>query len=113
MRLAIDFDGVLQENIYPSFGKILPGAKEALKKLKKAGHYITIYSSRTCEELRDNEFDMKKHKEDIENFLKNNDIPFDEIYDKRGKPPCTFYIDDRNIEFKNNWPEIIARLLNI
>jgi hypothetical protein len=44
-------------------------------------------------------------------FLKEAGIPYDEVDDgTKGKPFADFYIDDKAIEFKDNWPEIAARI---
>jgi len=111
MRLLVDLDGTICINKYPELGEVLPGTREALTKLKKAGHYITIYTCRLGVELVPNSINRALQVKAIEKFLKENEIPFDEIYEKTGKPIADWYIDDRNIEFKYNWKEIAERLL--
>jgi histidinol phosphatase-like enzyme len=110
MRLAIDLDGTICDDEYPFFGCVKPGAREALTKLKAAGHYITIYSCRTGEELKSSKYDRADQVKKMEEFLTDNHIPFDEIYEGVGKPVADRYIDDRGIEYKDNWEEITERL---
>tara|TARA_Y100000310_G_C20699497_1_gene828392 strand:+ start:5998 stop:6336 length:339 start_codon:yes stop_codon:yes gene_type:complete len=110
MRVCVDMDGTICDDEYPFFGCVRDGVREALTKLKAAGHYITIHSCRTGEELKPNIFDRVEQIEQMEEFLKDNHIPFDEIYEGFGKPIADYYIDDRGIEFKDNWAEISDRL---
>ena len=90
MDIAIDFDHTLVDH-----DKLLPGAKEAVWKLKEAGHYILIHSCNT--------------KGWIEKVLNDNDVPYDYIWSKEdmGKPVCACYIDDRAIHFNGNWKEAL------
>lgn len=93
--LAIDFDGVLHQysrgwldgSIYD---EPVAGAKEAMQRLKKAGYYLVIFTTRT------------NHSE-VSLWLKEKLIPFDEITST--KIAALAYIDDRAVRF-TNWTDI-------
>lgn len=91
MFLAIDFDHTIVNGREP-----LPGAKDALQHLHDAGHHITIHS---C-----NSYDW------IQRVLNDNDIPYDRIWDGPGKPIADCYVDDRAIQFRGNWAEMLKNI---
>ena len=98
--LGIDFDQTIASNSgAPDFTPLEPldGAKEALDLLVSKGWKIVIYTARAW-----HEYDI------IENWLNKYNLPFRRIV--CGKLFVKWMIDDRNIEFKGNWPEIIERL---
>lgn len=96
--LAVDFDGVIAE--YDSwqgsaeFGKPRNDVREALKTLRAEGWKVIVHSTRSAEE--------------IERYLKENHIPFDEIncnsdYHTGGpKPVATVYWDDRACRYSGD-----------
>lgn len=88
-RIAIDFDNTLVE-----LDTALYGAKDAINILREQGHEIIIHS---C-----NRVDW------IEQVLRDCDIRYDSIWDKKGKPVCHYYIDDRGIRFEGDWKETVA-----
>ncbi|MBX0313234.1 MAG: capsular biosynthesis protein [Sulfurihydrogenibium sp.] len=107
-RICIDLDGVIceirKENQRYQDLKPIPGAVEKIKKLRKNGHYIIIYTSRR----------MKTHGGNIGKvlcdiglitleWLSRYGIEYDEIY--FGKPWADVYIDDNALRFKS-WNEI-------
>lgn len=108
--LLVDFDGTL----FP-FGELfsdsppLPGAAEAMRKLKAMGYTLRIFSSRLASTwLNAAGEDPVVQQVHMEHLLAQYDIPYDGFaYEK---DPAQFYIDDRAIEFKNNWKEIVSRL---
>lgn len=103
--LAIDFDGTIVKEIFPSIGPIRAGAVEYIRKLYDDGHYIIIW---TC---REGEF-----KVDMKIFLEQNDIPYHRV--NKGNPEAIekywdarkigadIYIDDRGILGIPSWSEI-------
>lgn len=91
MVIAVDFDGTLVNGEEP-----LPGAKEAMQALRDADHVIIIHSCNNEDWIR--------------RVLNNADIPYDYIWTKPGKPIAHAYVDDRSVEFNNNWEEIVKRL---
>lgn len=110
MTIAIDFDGVIVEiSEYRKgvYGKLKKGAKEFINKLFKK-HIIIIYTCRCNEAIF------------ISDFLVRNGIAFDYINHNpknntgshSNKVLADYYIDDRAIEFKDNWKEIFERINN-
>lgn len=102
MIIAVDFDGTLVEHEYPDIGPIKPGAAEALRSFKKAGHKILIWTCRQGAE-----------EQNVRLFLLQNNIPFDSIntpvpgYDlATRKVYADLYIDDKGLRFEDNWEEI-------
>lgn len=100
---AIDFDGVIHsyhKGWYDGsiYGYVIPGAKEAIDKLKN-DYNIIIYTARII--------GNPDAIYDIEKFLIDNDIYYDEI---KEKIIAEFYIDDRAIRVdpENNykWEDI-------
>ena len=110
MRILVDFDGTIVEDKYPEIGELKPGVKEAFTELRNKGVYISVLSCRTSVELFPNKIDRDNQMRLMENFLVENEIPFNEVINYSDKPIATYYIDDRAIEFKDNWNEIVKRI---
>lgn len=66
MIIAIDFDGTIVKDEFPLIGKLLPGAKENLLKLRKEGYYLILWTCRT-----------EKRLAEAAKFLAENGIHFD------------------------------------
>lgn len=47
MIIAVDFDGTIVEDKFPGIGEPKPGAIETLKKLKKEGYILILWTCRT------------------------------------------------------------------
>lgn len=95
-RICIDLDGTIVENEYPAFGRLKNNAKKVINELYD-NYKICILTARLDPEL--NNFDEDKIlliKKNIETFLKEKGIKFDEI---KGKPVALLYIDDRGHRF--------------
>ncbi len=106
--IAIDLDGTILEYHgwmgHDFFGRPIPGAIKALKRLKEKGFVIIIWTTRS-------------NKEEIAEYLKSQEIPFDYINENPYGPPDTsnkiyadYYVDDRAIEFKGNWDVVLRKL---
>ena len=99
MRIAIDFDGVIHDWEHPidgrHMGPPIEGVKEALVALKQQGHRVIIHS---CN--RPNV---------IANFMKYYELPYDDLWDEKGKPIADVYLDDRAITF-TTWPRFMELL---
>ena len=97
--IMVDMDGVLstEERVFDRpLAKPLDGAKEALAKLKAAGHTIVIYTARGWAE-----YNVTKA------WLDQNGMTYDAIH--MGKPIAHVWIDDRAIRFKN-WEQAAAEV---
>ena len=112
MKIAIDFDGVL--HLYSkgwNGGEIydppVPGAKEAMEKLKEAGHTLYIFSTRSNKIFRKN--DPVDHNKAMKKWLEEHEIPFDKMW-TFGKPMADVFIDDRAIGFRGYWEETVKEV---
>jgi len=92
--IVVDFDGIISE--YQgwkgefNYGKVIKKAYSCLKRAKKIGYRIIIFTSRNWIE----------HAE-LEKYLNDNNICYDILI--CGKPIGDIYIDDRAI---NNWDDL-------
>ncbi len=107
MKIAIDFDGVLHGYSKGwSDGSIydapVPGAAEAMKKLKEEGHTLYIFSTRTNPIFKKKKEDSVDQKVMMEEWMKQHGIPFDKVW-TFGKPMADLFIDDRAIGFRGDW----------
>lgn len=107
--IVVDLDGTILEyggwRDHSHFGKPIPKAKESLQKLKERGYIIIIWTTRN-------------NKEEIAHYLKKLGIPFDYINENPFQPPdCSnkiyadYYVDDRAIEFRGDWQEVLGKIL--
>ena len=99
--LGVDFDDTIAgNNGFPNFipKEPLPGAVEALNKLNDAGYKITIFTARPWVDYQN-----------IEKYCEHYNIPVRRII--CGKPLFKWMIDDKNIEFKNSWEDVLGKIL--
>lgn len=105
LDVAVDFDGTICKEAYPSCGPLLPKARWGLLTLKALGAEVVIFSCRSHKKLR------KETEGVMVEYLKANGIHYDRIergYD--GKPLVGRYFDDRSIPNHGkpfNWPKAI------
>ncbi|HBX44463.1 MAG TPA: hypothetical protein DEG28_01020 [Porphyromonadaceae bacterium] len=107
MIIAVDFDGTIVKDRYPGIGDPRPGAIETLRKLKKEGYILVLWTCRTGKELAQ-----------AVKFCAEAGIRFDAINENlryrviehRGSDPrklgADLYIDDRGLIDIPNWDEI-------
>lgn len=118
MKIAIDFDGVLHgySQGYQD-GEIydppVPGAADAMKKLKEQGHYLYIFTTRTNKifKKKGDAKDEKYQENQIKEWMAKYDIPYDKIW-TFGKPMADLFIDDRAINFAGKWNETLETVAN-
>ena len=112
MIVAIDFDGVIHRyskgwNNGEIYDNPVKGVKEALETLKKEGHTLYIFSTRT------NKLFQKKDAPDAKKtmvaWLEKHKIPYDKIW-TWGKPMAQVFIDDRAIGFDGDWSKTLASM---
>lgn len=109
IRLAVDFDGTIVENAYPSIGKEMPFAFDTLKKLQKEGYRLILWTRRSGSRLDEAVEFCRKH--GIEFYAVNKSFP-EEVFDKRESPKieADMFIDDRNFGGFPGWGEIYQSL---
>jgi len=109
--ITVDFDGTICDFNYPNIGAPKEGVKEALRELKDMGYEIHILSCRTNPELKKYPIDRQEQVRMMEKYLTDHDIPFDVVLNEF-KPLALFYIDDRAIEYRGDWKEVIRKVKN-
>ena len=106
IKLAIDFDGTIVEDAYPSIGKPKNFAFETLKKLQSEGYRLILWTYRHGKAL-----------EEAVEFCRKNGVEFyavnssfeGEIFDdetQSRKIDADLFIDDRNLGGFPGWGEI-------
>ena len=105
LRLAIDLDHVLHnpEDVAPGYkmGRPIPGAVEAMNKLKAEGAILVIHSVWA---------DTEQKRRAMSDWLRWANIPYDFITNK--KLDCDFFVDNKAIHhttWDNTMREIRAR----
>lgn len=112
MIITFDIDGTIcsqsnpdYENAQPFFEKI-----EVINKLYYEGHTINFFTSRFMGRTNS---DIKKVYEIGYDFtynqLKNWNIKFHNLY--MGKPMYDFFIDDKFIDYKDDWELRILKII--
>jgi len=112
-RIAVDFDSTLAVEKWPEVGNWLPGALDALRALSKAFDEVVIFSCRVAGFDRDEETprDNMDQIRAINNMLWTAGIPGNVyVWNRPWKPQALFYVDDKAIEFKGSWEEVLARV---
>lgn len=106
-RICFDLDGTLcyTKKSLETYADVkpIPGAIEALRELKKQGHYIIIQTARhmrTCD--GDVGKVIARQGKVTLDWLEKYDVPYDEIY--FGKPHADFFVDDKGLRH-NPWSE--------
>ncbi len=97
--IMVDLDGVIcsEEQFFNRpLAQPIPGAREAIQKLRAAGHTIVIYTARGW-----GEFKVAEH------WLQQNGIEYDGLH--MGKPIADVWIDDRAFRFRD-WDETLGEL---
>ena len=110
-RVCVDFDGTLVPRVgLFEWPDPMPGAAEAMRRLKERGYHITIYTSRLWPEWAESaDTSIVDQQLYIEQLLAAHDIPYDRLV---GKPGAAAYIDDLAIRATDGeWPAIVDWIL--
>jgi len=104
--IAVDFDDTIVVRV---FGTLVPAKDciEALQVLRDQGYRIIIHSARSWEQWQD----RIERENEMVNLLNSWEIPYDEVYAGKGKPPAMAYIDDRGLRFADNWMDIVRVII--
>lgn len=111
LLIAVDFDGTIVEDSYPSIGKPKLFAFETLKKLQQEGHRLILWTYRSGEKLEDAVAFCEQN--GIRFYAVNKSYP-EEIFDKKisRKIHADLFIDDRNVGGFIGWTEIYQKIFN-
>ena len=110
ITIAVDFDGTIVEDAYPSIGKPQLFAFDTLKKLQAKGHRLILWTYRHGKALDEAVAFCKQ--QGIEFYAVNKSFPeeqFDPHYSR--KINADIFIDDRNFGGMKGWGEIYQDLI--
>lgn len=108
--LAIDFDGTIVENKYPSIGKPIIFAFETLIKLQKKGFTLILWTYRSGKRLEEAVQFCKEN--GVEFYAVNRSYPEEEYTENISrKINADIFIDDRNVGGFLGWGVIYKELL--
>lgn len=113
--VLVDFDGTLCPFSWPSIpGEPYPGAVTALKRFKKQGLIIAIFTARAWsgwDEVVSQEGYRAMKLEETATWLNKHGVPWD--YITAEKIPALFILDDRAIRVDGwtDWEEVITEVL--
>ena len=109
--IAIDFDGTIVEDGYPSIGKPRIFAFETLRKLQENGHRLILWTYRSGNRLE--EAVAFCNENGIEFYAINKSFEEDQFETtKSRKIYADLFIDDRNIGGVLGWGEIYQMITN-
>lgn len=95
MLIAVDWDDTLVDAKTQEW---LPGAREALKALRRRGHKLLILSARASWDGGRDQIAAKLASVGI------RDVAI------HAKPTADLFIDDRAIEFHGDWSQVLRRI---
>ena len=100
-HIGVDWDNtIFNTSGYPDYTPttIIEGTKEALNEIVARGYKVVVYTARPWSDLY-----LLKH------LIKEYNLPVDQII--CGKPLFLYMIDDKNLEFHNNWKEVLNKII--
>ena len=109
--IAVDFDGTIVEDAYPSIGRPMLFAFDTLKKLQEQGHRLILWTYRSGKKLDEAIQFCKSH--GIIFYAANESYEGEETdLNKSRKIHADIFIDDRNIGGFIGWGNIHQMLCN-
>jgi len=110
LTIAVDFDGTIVEDNYPSIGKPQLFAFDTLKKLQDKGHRLILWTYRHGKALSEAVAFCKEN--GITFYAVNKSFPEEEFDDKYSrKLNADLFIDDRNYGGMVSWGEIYQNIV--
>jgi ribonucleotide monophosphatase NagD (HAD superfamily) len=97
--IMVDLDGVIcteERTFERPLAEPIDGAREALARLRAAGHTVIIYTARNWPEYRV-----------TQKWLEEHGFQYDGLH--MGKPVADVWIDDRAIHF-TDWKQVLEQL---
>lgn len=110
LLIAVDFDGTIVEDKYPSVGKAMPFAIETLKMLQDDGHRIILWTYRHGSKLEEAVKFMES--QGVSLYAINRSYPEENANpsDASRKINADLFIDDRNFGGFPGWGKIYQKL---
>lgn len=99
LTIMVDLDGVIcteERTFERPLAQPIAGAREAMEKLRAAGHTVIVYTGRGWAEYRA-----------TKQWLDANGFVYDGLH--MGKPIADVWIDDRAVRFEG-WPGVLQKL---
>jgi len=110
LTIAVDFDGTIVEDNYPSIGKPQLFAFDTLKKLQDKGHRLILWTYRHGKALNEAVAFCKEN--GITFYAVNKSFPEEEFDDKYSrKINADLFVDDRNYGGMVSWGEIYQNIV--
>lgn len=113
-KIIIDFDGTICGFAFPDCGPPEPGVREALLELSAMEFEIVIHSCRTGSywEGKHDGPNRRKYYAVILDYMERHGLHYDTILmdSNMDKPIADFYIDDRGVSYKSNWPDVVNEI---
>ena len=113
-KKTICFD--IDNTICKTTGSKYKNSKPILKNIKfinnlyQQGHTIKIFTARYMGRTSDNPIKAEKKARKVTLYqLKKWKVKFHRVY--FGKPSSDLYVDDKNLNFKNNWVKDLKKFL--
>lgn len=108
MIISVDFDGTICEaGCWPEIGKPVPGAHQALRELRKAGHKIIINSCRCGAAEREMIMWLAVNKYPYDAVNENLPERIEQYGGDSRKISADLYIDDKGMYCHIDWPAIV------
>ncbi len=99
--IMVDLDGVIcteERTFERPLAQPIAGAREALERLRAAGHTVIVYTGRGWPEYKA-----------TRKWLDDHGFQYDGLH--MGKPIADVWIDDRAIRF-TEWSEVLSQLVS-
>lgn len=111
--VAVDFDGTICSNESgwkrEIYGTPEPNVVESLQKLRDRGFEIVIFTVRAFSRFVNGEHEPSQLQE-LHDWLLKYKIPYDRIHIDVSKPIAHIFVDDKAVEYKKSWKEVLSRI---
>ena len=98
--IAVDFDGTIVKDEYPNIGKIKKRIVRKIKRAKKKGSTVILWTCRVGEYL-----------DAAVNFMNENDIPYDLVNESDPENVKKYGIDTRKVFAHEYWDDRARRII--
>lgn len=117
-RIAIDFDGTLVRKAWPDIGEWMPGAIDAMKELRKAGHHPYLYTARLAPTWPDGSrrslSDVLQDEDRVRRLMDASGLAWMDVWTGEGKPHWDLLVDDKALWYPGrpgSWKKLVPAIL--